>query len=263
MADEITTTRELLDLTELSDVVIHYLEGERHDPDDREDEEPRLSPEPLESGDDPLDDIVSFAVTTRVDGDEIGVRCRIITFNYHGSFTVDGEAIFSFEAPTRPIPPDIVHDFVEQVGVMALYPYLRAASAACAAQMSLPTPRFPLLRAGDLKLWREDERTPDDEPPLEEGEEHLGAFATKEEAMLAVEMHDALRGGREPVQWLHQVFTGEPAPGYVYTIYDGPPFKVAFEGPEEQSRVWPEDFDTLEAAQEACEADWDRRQPRE
>lgn len=109
---------------------------------------------------------VSLSVKARVEDAELGVRCRIATFTFEGVFAVDGEAVFSLREPPSSISPDIQRDFVERVGMMVLYPYLRSAAAGCAAQMCLQAPNFPLLRPGDLTLTPESPKEFGDEPPF-------------------------------------------------------------------------------------------------
>ncbi|HET7668440.1 MAG TPA: hypothetical protein VFK56_20715 [Mycobacterium sp.] len=93
---------------------------------------------------------MSFRI--RLEDNELGVRCRIETCNAYGSFLVDGEAIFFLPAPVSPEKPEIVEEFTEQVGAPAVFPYLRAAVASLAAQISVPASPLPVLRAGDVAL---------------------------------------------------------------------------------------------------------------
>jgi hypothetical protein len=90
--------------------------------------------------------------------------------------------------------------------------------------------------------------------------EGLGSFPTQEEAMLAAEMADALKGGREPLDWHRGSIRTEPRPGHVYVISEymrEPHWRVEYTGPE---GTWEWSGDTQEAAKAASQADWDQRE---
>lgn len=161
MADEIETTEELIDLAVLRQVVIHELAANRGTPPDALGMD--LQPEELHAPGSPDDDVV-MSLSTRLEDCSLGVQCRIETCNSYGSFVVDGEAIFDLPAPISSRHPDIVDEFTEQVGVTAVFPYLRAAVASLAAQMSVPASPLPLLRAGAMMLTHDDEPVVEDEP---------------------------------------------------------------------------------------------------
>jgi len=259
--DEVCTLQELVDRVEFDNVVIHHLEGTRNNQGAREAAE-TLNPSPTELVDERRNDLVSFNATARLDEFELGVRCEIVANNDHGTFAVDGEVIFSMSEPIDDLDPALMREFTERIGVMALYPYLRSASAACAAQLALPAPCIPLLRAGDLQLEEAGEpqvivtNTVNDDTHV---------FATFDEARLACEMDDALRGNTAPIRWMDVALIGEPAPGYEYTIYDigDGTFEVAFEGPGHPLKLLPGSFTSIEAAQGFCELDCNQRIPRQ
>jgi hypothetical protein len=159
MADAIETTAQLIDLAELRQVVVHELVANRDKTADLH--AMGLPPEELHAPGSPDDDAaVSFCI--RLEDNELGVRCRIETCNAYGSFLVDGEAVFYLPAPVSPNKPEIVEEFTEQIGAPAVFPYVRAAVASLAAQLSVPASPLPLLRAGDVAL------TADEGPVLEE-----------------------------------------------------------------------------------------------
>ncbi len=161
MADEIETTEELIDLAVLRQVVIHELAANRGTPPGALGMD--LQPEELHAPGSPDDD-VAMSLSTRLEDCRLGVQCRIETCNSYGSFVVNGEAIFDLPAPVSSGNPDIIDEFTEQVGVTAVFPYLRAAVALLAAQMSVPASPLPLLRAGAMMLTRDDEPVVEDEP---------------------------------------------------------------------------------------------------
>lgn len=189
MADEIETTAQLIEVAELRRVVIHELTGNRDT--SAVVLAPGLPPEELHAPDSPDDDAaVSFC--TRLEDDQLGVRCRIETCNAHGCFVVDGEAIFFLPAPVSRDKPETIQEFTEQVGALAVFPYVRSAVASLAAQMSIPTSPLPLLHAGDLTLTQGDEPVAAHEPsqPLmhgtmtrttDDGQEEIAEFFVDEE----------------------------------------------------------------------------------
>lgn len=189
MADEIETTAQLIEVAELRQVVIHELTGNRDT--SAGIPAPGLPPEELHAPESPDDDAaVSFC--TRLEGDELGVRCRIETCNAYGYFVVDGEAIFFLPAPVSRNKPEIVQEFTEQVGALAVFPYVRSAVASLAAQMSVPASPLPLLHAGDVTLTQDDELVTEQEPPelfmhgtvtrtTDDGQEELAEFCVDSE----------------------------------------------------------------------------------
>lgn len=161
MADEIETTAQLIDLAVLRQVVVHELVANRSTAADAH--EVDLPPEELHAPGSPDDD-VAMSLRTRLEDHCLGVRCRIETCNAYGSFVVDGEAIFDLPAPVSSRQSNIVDEFTEQVGVTAVFPYLRAAVASLAAQLSVPASPLPLLRSGAVTLTHDDEPVVEDEP---------------------------------------------------------------------------------------------------
>lgn len=105
--------------------------GHRQPSDSADVLDPGLPPEELHAPDSP-DDYAAVSFCTRLEGDELGVRCRIETCNAYGHFVVDGEAIFFLPAPVSRDKPEIVHEFTEQVGGLVVFPYVRSAVASLA-----------------------------------------------------------------------------------------------------------------------------------
>ena len=186
MADEIETAAQLIALAELRDVVVDELTACRTTPPNRENL--ALPPGELRapgSGDDEA--VLRFGI--RLQDRELAVRCQVQTGNAYGSFQAGGEAVFSLPAPVSPSRPDIIQEFTEQVGAPTLFPYIRAAIASLASQMSIPASPLPLLQAGRLALTPDEYPVDDDPPPTdalafgtfsrtnEDGTaEHLGEF---------------------------------------------------------------------------------------
>lgn len=154
MANEISDARELLRVAELRTVVYHAVRGKRQDKTfkdefDRAVEERRKDDLSWSPDDD--DPVRVFNIATRVAEDEIGVRSRIVAASYHAEFEVDAEAVFTLTQPAS-IAEKALQEFVERVGVMAIYPYLRSSIASLAAQLAVPGPTLRLLRSGDFQL---------------------------------------------------------------------------------------------------------------
>ncbi|MBU9763540.1 hypothetical protein FR943_06750 [Mycobacterium sp. TNTM28] len=192
MADEIETAAELIKVAELRQVVIHELIGNRNATADLRALDSR--PEELHAPDTP-DDEAAVNLCTRLEDEQLGVRCRIETCNAYGSFVVEGEAIFFLPTPVSRGKPEIVQEFTEQVGALAVYPYVRSAIASLAAQMSIPASPLPLLHAGDLTLTVEDEPIVEEKPSeflmhgiatrtSDNGEEEIAEFFVDEESGL-------------------------------------------------------------------------------
>lgn len=149
MADEIENAEQLIELAELYEVVFHELVASREETPDAE-----SSGLPLEELHAPgsTDESAAVEFVTRVDGHRLGVRCRLHARNAYASFQVDAEAIFSVPAPVSDQKLEIFGQFAEQVGAPVMFPYIRAAVAAMAAQLPVAASPLPLLGVGDFAL---------------------------------------------------------------------------------------------------------------
>jgi hypothetical protein len=97
-------------------------------------------------------------VLTRVGDGEFEIRCRASVVGHGGQYTADAGAIFEFTTQGK-IDDAIAREFAEKVGVMAVYPYLRAVIGQAAASLGLDRPMLPLLRAGAINLANDDTAT--------------------------------------------------------------------------------------------------------
>lgn len=150
MGDEIETLDELVERAELREVVIHEVGAERETGPDPEAID--LPPEQLHAPGSP-DEFATLDLTTRLSEDQLGVRCQVRTRNACGSFRVDAEVLFDLPAPVADRSYDpIVGQFVELIGFQAVFPYIRAAVAALAAQLAVAASSMPFLRPGDVAL---------------------------------------------------------------------------------------------------------------
>lgn len=172
MADEIETLDELTDHAELREVVIHEVVAHRETVPDPHAE--GLPPEELHAPGFP-DEFAVLNFTTWLEDYRLGVRCLLGTRNAHGSFQVDAEAIFSLSTPISDGNLDIIPKFIGQVGAPAVFPYIRAAVASLAAQLSVTASPLPMLRPGDVALGTEEDPTESECPPdlLASGKVHI------------------------------------------------------------------------------------------
>ena len=162
MANEIETLDELIEGAELREVVIHEVVAHRETVADPE--AFGLPSEELHAPGFPHE----FAVlnfTTSLGDYRLGVRCQLRTRNAHGSFQVDAEAVFSLPVPISTGHLDIIQHFIGEVGAPAVFPYIRAAVAALAAQLSVTASPLPMLRPGDVALGIEEDSTESECPP--------------------------------------------------------------------------------------------------
>lgn len=60
------------------------------------------------------------------------------------------------------LAPSLVPSFLEEIGIMAAYPYLREGTATSAVRLGLPAPTLGLLRRGQFTLQSESERVEED-----------------------------------------------------------------------------------------------------
>lgn len=128
-----TDVRNLLDQSELADVVLYQISGSRVE-------------EPGEAG-------YKLQVLTRVEDSEFEIRCQATVVGNGGQYLADAGAVFKFAAVGE-IEEGTAREFAEKVGVMTVYPYLRAAVAQTAASLGLDRPVLPLLRAGSVALTK-------------------------------------------------------------------------------------------------------------
>ncbi|MEV0771442.1 hypothetical protein [Nocardia salmonicida] len=104
----------------------------------------------------------SIQVVSRVELAEIEIRCRAAVDGGGAQYKVDAGAVFTL-APPGAVVPEIVREFTEKVGVMAVYPYVRSAVSNLGAQLGVDRPTLPLLRFGSIRL---DEQGTSSESPV-------------------------------------------------------------------------------------------------
>lgn len=127
----VTDTHELLDLAELTDIVFYETGGRRN---------PDLEESPL-----------SIQIALRREELGLEVRCRATVSGAGGEYVADASAVFTFQKPVE-ATDEVITEFVERVGVMAVYPYLRESITQSSAKLGLERPVLRLLRSGDVHL---------------------------------------------------------------------------------------------------------------
>jgi hypothetical protein len=129
----IGSAKDLLDLAELSDIVYYAVSATRRD----------------EAG--PEGTSHEFAIFVLHDGARIEVRCRAVVDTSDAQYVVDASSRFELKHPVE-ITDDAKQEFVEKVGLMAVYPYIRETVAASAAKLRLAQPLVGLLQAGNVSI---------------------------------------------------------------------------------------------------------------
>ncbi|HEY8664929.1 MAG TPA: hypothetical protein VIL68_15080 [Propionibacteriaceae bacterium] len=128
---EVQSIQELLDGVELAEVRTYLLHAER--------------------GTYEADDAARIAVAVNHEGTILEVRCKLTASTGDSELAVDRSAVFTLQRPLS-IPSTVMGEFVERVGVMTIYPYLREAVFTVASSLGVAPPVMGLLRAGSIKL---------------------------------------------------------------------------------------------------------------
>ncbi|MEE2061737.1 hypothetical protein [Rhodococcus artemisiae] len=134
----VTDARELLDLAELTDIVFYETYARRTS----------------DGEDNPL----AIQIALRREELVLEIRCRATVAGAGGEYLTDASAVFTLHEPIE-APDTVVAEFVERVGVMSVYPYLRESITQSAAKLGLDRPILKLLRPGDVHV------TPDIQDP--------------------------------------------------------------------------------------------------
>lgn len=131
------SARDLLDVTTLADINYYQLVGERFSDD---------APESTET-----DGPAPIQVLARSDDEHVEVRLRVEVRSADARFMADVGAAFELRERVE-IPADVMQDFVERVGIMAAYPFVREAVHSLASRMRVEAPLLQLLQGNALKL---------------------------------------------------------------------------------------------------------------
>jgi hypothetical protein len=131
---------DLLILVELTDVVFFEVSAKRAPVNDPGDSDP-----------DGSEGHTSIDVAVRLRELGIDVRCISRVLGSGGEYVSDAAAMFTLAKPAT-IPDEVLAKFVQRVGVMAVYPYLRESITASASKLRLDPPILKLLRSDDIHI---------------------------------------------------------------------------------------------------------------
>jgi len=129
----VATAAELVGLVELEDVIFYNVTSARRD----------------EPGPEQPSQVMQVFV--QHDGPRLEVRVQVQVDTEDGRYLVDVSARFT-TWETMVASDEVKQEFVERVGVMTVYPYIRETITTNAAKMRLVQPLMQLLRAGEAKL---------------------------------------------------------------------------------------------------------------
>ncbi|BAX98913.1 SecB-like chaperone SmegB [Mycobacteroides stephanolepidis] len=120
----VTDARDLLGITELSDITYTRLSAQVSDEDD-----------------------APFAVQVLVRQGEnsIEILCKATLSGEGASYAVDAIGRFTVNEPCE-VSGDVLTEFIGKAGVVAIYPYLRNGMVDLASRLGLPRPVIPFLR---------------------------------------------------------------------------------------------------------------------
>ncbi|MDR6862165.1 hypothetical protein [Phycicoccus sp. 3266] len=135
----IADARELLGHVTLRDILFYRVDAERLEDD--------AAPE----GDERDEADTSFAIQERHGPEVMEVRCRLDWAARGGRYTIDAAAQYDFDEPLD-LSAEVVREFVERVGVMAVYPFIREALHQAASRLRLDAPILGLLQAGSVRV---------------------------------------------------------------------------------------------------------------
>lgn len=133
--------RALLALVDLSEVIVYEVAGRRM-ADDTRPEETRQT----------------LNATAAGGSNWLETRCRLYVETHDADLVADFGVRYASSDPFE-VSSAGVSDFVEKVGVMAVFPFLRESIQTTATRLGVPAPVLGLLRAGSFQVQVE-------QPPL-------------------------------------------------------------------------------------------------
>ena len=129
----VESVQQLLGMAELEDVVYYGMSAVRRGEND-----------PEKTSD-------SYALFVRHDGVRLEVRCRATVDTDDAQYVVDAASQFSLAEPVN-ITEVAQQEFVQKVGLLAVWPYIRETISANAAKLRLAPMQVKLLRAEDVHI---------------------------------------------------------------------------------------------------------------
>ncbi|GAA4657780.1 hypothetical protein [Arthrobacter cryoconiti] len=127
----------LLANVELVEMRVYLVAGERKDV-------------PVDGATDQSAD-VDLKFMERHNPDILENRFRLKVENEEARYEAEIAAIYSLEKPMDP-SSELIAEFAERVGFMAVFPYLRESISTSASRLGLPVPVLGIMRPGDFRI---------------------------------------------------------------------------------------------------------------
>lgn len=140
---ELNSVQDLLELSDIKGLDFHELSAKRN-------------PEATGPATDGEDYSVKFDLSDMTTPTELNVRCRATLALQSSTLVVDVSAGYEFSEPCA-YSPELRQEFMERVGMMSIYPFIRQNFHAMSVQIGETPILLPILRANSIKLVRQDE----------------------------------------------------------------------------------------------------------
>lgn len=140
---QLTDVKELLELSDIRGIDFHEICAKRN-------------PESKGPAEDGADYTVQFDLSDMTTPTELKIRCRATLTMESSTFVVDVSATYEFSEPVD-YSAELRQEFVERVGMMSVYPFIRQNIHALSVQIAETPILLPILRANSIKLIRQDD----------------------------------------------------------------------------------------------------------
>jgi len=100
----------------------------------------------------------SLSVLAGGDSTHIECRVRMLLATEHADLEADIGAVYTIAEPVA-LTSAVVAEFIERVGVMAVFPFLREAVFTTASRLGVPAPVVGILRAGEARVEFDEDAT--------------------------------------------------------------------------------------------------------
>lgn len=130
---------ELIQFIELVDIIVHEERARKiiHEATNQQ-----LTTEPL----------IETRLGIRNEVQQFGVRFRLLFTGQNEEYVADFEAIYSIDEKVQSeLSETLLLEFSEEVGYLAIYPYLRASIFGSASRLGMPRPVLGIARRGDFQ----------------------------------------------------------------------------------------------------------------
>ncbi|MGN6759768.1 MAG: hypothetical protein ACTHJI_00360 [Leifsonia sp.] len=128
---------DVLTAAELTDIRVYEVAGRRLLPGEHVDSETDASE--------------NFQIQAGGDESHFETRARLTVTTADSELLADVSAIYTF-AESLTVPREVAGEFVERVGIMSVYPFLREQIFATATRLGVSAPVMGLLRAGQITV---------------------------------------------------------------------------------------------------------------